>query len=439
MMAGKGNKDYYDKCEEALGKNSTDDCESGISCASEAIEKSKDDAKLYLLRAKLSLKLLVISQLRGKIDERIKNCLGDCEQAIAIIERGVLMPDSTTVKIDALKLGYICCERLKSNHKRGEFEHRLSELNITMPKNTDQIRNELLQLGQPQGTSMTNGRVKLRETMFPKVSFIDPSLLEDVIRCYKDRQTVCRNCYYNNNKLSRGYDAKGQCTSCKWEFKKLLVIPKSPMTINYYESEMIAIPPWPKSKPNDLPFEACAKPKDKSNDHKRCLIMSRNSAVWYAHTVEELVIWTVEREYECSFEEFIRDLEPVHSATVVATELLPYQNLDHYPVNPVQQVPAAAMYYPPVITCQAGVTGYMEPQAFVPATTIPCYFPPSYQVPATTFYSAPVTIPRFQTESMVQQFDNMTFSSPPISPVVIDDNQQPVASTTANNEDTVSE
>ena len=125
---------------------------------------------------------------------------------------------------------------------------------------------------------------------------------------------------------------------------------------------------------------------------------------------------------DCSFEEFIRDKEPVHSATVVATELLPYQNLDHYVVNPVQQVPAAAMYCPPVITCQAAVTGYMEPQEFLPATTIPCYFPPSYQVPATAFYSAPVTIAQFQTESMVQQFDNMTFSSPLISPVVVDDN-----------------
>jgi len=53
------------------------------------------------------------------------------------------MPDSTTVKIDALKLGYICCERLKNKQKRREFEHRLSELRITMPKNTDQIRNEV--------------------------------------------------------------------------------------------------------------------------------------------------------------------------------------------------------------------------------------------------------------------------------------------------------
>ena len=69
------------------------------------------------------------------------------------------------------------------------------------------------------------------------------------------------------------------------------------MTVNYYKSEMIAIPPWPKSKPNELPFESCGKPTDKSREHERCLLMSRNSAVWYAHTVEELVIWTVEREY----------------------------------------------------------------------------------------------------------------------------------------------
>ena len=137
----------------------------------------------------------------------------------------------------------------------------------------------------------------LKEMLFPKAAFIDPPLLDDVIRCYKERQTVCRNCFYNDLKLSRGYNAKGQCTTCQWEFKKLLVIPKSPLTVNYYKSEMIAIPPWPKSKPNELPFESCAKPTDKSKEHRRCLIMSRNSAVWYAHTVEELVIWTVEREY----------------------------------------------------------------------------------------------------------------------------------------------
>ena len=130
---------------------------------------------------------------------------------------------------------------------------------------------------------------------FSKASSIKTSLLEDVIRCYRDRQTVCRNCYYNNFKLS--YDVKENCTQCKREFKKLLVIPKSPMTVNYYKHEMIAIPPWPRSKQNKLSFESCAKPTEKSLNHKRCWIMSCNSEVWYAHTVEELVIWTVERQY----------------------------------------------------------------------------------------------------------------------------------------------
>ena len=142
-----------------------------------------------------------------------------------------------------------------------------------------------------------NQTYNLKEMVFPKASFIETPLLEDVIRCYKERQTVCRNCFCNDLKLSRGYDANGKCTECQWEFKMLLVIPKSPMTENYYKFKTIAIPPWPKSKPNELPFESCAKPTDKSNNHRRCLIMSRNSAVWYAHTVEELVIWTVEREY----------------------------------------------------------------------------------------------------------------------------------------------
>ena len=151
----------------------------------------------------------------------------------------------------------------------------------------------------------------LQEMLFPKVSFIEQPLLEDVIRCYKERQTVCRNCFYNDLKLSRGFNAKGQCTRCQWEFKKLLVIPKSPLTVNYYKSEMIAIPPWPKSKPNELPFESCAKPTDKSQEHKRCLVMSRNSAVWYAHTVEELVIWTVEREYGKTFD------YPLHNVMLV--------------------------------------------------------------------------------------------------------------------------
>ena len=85
------------------------------------------------------------------MDERIKNCLGDCEQgraamhymavkmstlvllAIAIIERGTVMGDVTMIKIEAIQLGYLCCVQLNNSQKQGEFEHQLSELGIAIP------------------------------------------------------------------------------------------------------------------------------------------------------------------------------------------------------------------------------------------------------------------------------------------------------------------
>ena len=53
-----GSKANYSKLEELLRKSSPSDIESGITLASEAIEKHEMEAKLYLLRAKLSFKLV---------------------------------------------------------------------------------------------------------------------------------------------------------------------------------------------------------------------------------------------------------------------------------------------------------------------------------------------------------------------------------------------
>ena len=53
-----GSKANYSKLEELLSKSSPSDIESGITLASEAIEKHEMEAKLYLLRAKLSFKLV---------------------------------------------------------------------------------------------------------------------------------------------------------------------------------------------------------------------------------------------------------------------------------------------------------------------------------------------------------------------------------------------
>ena len=63
--------------------------------------------------------------------------------AIAFIERGLMMGDSTTAKIEAMQLGYLCCEKLNSQQKKREFNHRLKEFGIEMPANTDQVRNKV--------------------------------------------------------------------------------------------------------------------------------------------------------------------------------------------------------------------------------------------------------------------------------------------------------
>ena len=59
-----GSNADYNKLEEMLRKSSPSDLESGITLASEAIEEHEMDAKLYLLRGKLSFKLVRLRSLK---------------------------------------------------------------------------------------------------------------------------------------------------------------------------------------------------------------------------------------------------------------------------------------------------------------------------------------------------------------------------------------
>ena len=43
------------------------------------------------------------------------------------------MGDVTTMKIEAIQLGYMCYVQLKNSQKQGEFEKQLSELGIPIP------------------------------------------------------------------------------------------------------------------------------------------------------------------------------------------------------------------------------------------------------------------------------------------------------------------
>ena len=50
--------------------------------------------------------------------------------------------DVTTMKIEAIQLGYMCCVQLKNSQKQKEFEHQFSELGIPIP-DLEQVKIEV--------------------------------------------------------------------------------------------------------------------------------------------------------------------------------------------------------------------------------------------------------------------------------------------------------
>ena len=81
-----------------------------------------------------------------------------------------------------------------------------------------------------------------------------------------------------------------KCRHCKKLFEPLHVIPSCSLCESYF-GDHVAIPPYPRGGPSNKVFEYCQK-----KDHFRCFKVYYNQGFWYTHSVEEAVIWTVERE-----------------------------------------------------------------------------------------------------------------------------------------------
>ena len=71
-------------------------------------------------------------------------------------------------------------------------------------------------------------------------------------------------------------------------------MPSSRLCENFGDFDEIPIPGMPSWAKRHLekPLSICQK-----DDHYLCYERSANSDIWFAHTIEELVIWTIEREY----------------------------------------------------------------------------------------------------------------------------------------------
>ena len=143
--------------------------------------------------------------------------------------------------------------------------------------------------------SSTSQRFDPEKTLFKDISKINPILLQDVINCYKKCKFVCRTCFMRHNWQEILLGGK-PCRYCK-NTATIRIIPASKLCKNFRDLKIVAIPPPPKILMSPMnrhkPFQYC-----RNTEHITCYDRAKES--WYAHSIEEIVIWTVER-YWCKF------------------------------------------------------------------------------------------------------------------------------------------
>ena len=156
----------------------------------------------------------------------------------------------------------------------------------------------------PNNTQPLPSRSNLR-TLTPKyysknVSFqylsdIPSDLLAAVAVCYDYHEIVCRHCFFNSGgrKLTV---AKGQRSSTPCSeghgWRPLLVIPGCHLCSNSSHGKHVPILPMPvHMKMSSSSFLIC-----KRSHHQQCYQPVKGTNPWFPHSVEELVIWTIEKE-----------------------------------------------------------------------------------------------------------------------------------------------
>ena len=134
-----------------------------------------------------------------------------------------------------------------------------------------------------------------KNVSFQYLSDIPSDLLAAVAVCYDYHEIVCRHCFFNSGgrKLTV---AKGQrsSTSCSegHGWRPLLVIPGCRLCSNSSHGKHIPILPMPvHMKMSSSSFLIC-----KRSHHQQCYQPVKGTNPWFPHSVEELVIWTIEKE-----------------------------------------------------------------------------------------------------------------------------------------------
>jgi hypothetical protein len=161
---------------------------------------------------------------------------------------------------------------------------------------------------------------------------IPKHLLEDVIKCYAERREYCKTCFYKmgrKGELSVGPQNTSVCKLCRRPWQRVVVMPSSRLCWNFGDFDVIPVAPLPRAKTMSLysTFRYCI-----NDNHYRCFKVYIDNEFWYAHSVEELVIWTVEKEKDCSFTQFInKGRKPALSPPGLTLPTSPPPSQNHTP------------------------------------------------------------------------------------------------------------
>ena len=85
----------------------------------------------------------------------------------------------------------------------------------------------------------------------------------------------------------------GICRRCLRNCGTITVIPASDLCETSCYGKFVAIPPTPNHIDNISAFKFCKRYKN-GPEHKKCLLLTRRGNAWYPHSIEEMVIWTIE-------------------------------------------------------------------------------------------------------------------------------------------------
>ena len=145
----------------------------------------------------------------------------------------------------------------------------------------------------------TDGKFLRSKTKFTSAEQIPQDLLESVSTCYSQRVQACRWCFltYLPSTVDQLQSVVTThiCRKCLRNNGTITVMPASDLCETSPYGKFVAIPPTPEHTDKIRAFCYCNKyKKAKVSKHKKCLLLTRKGNAWFPHSIEEMVIWTIE-------------------------------------------------------------------------------------------------------------------------------------------------